>query len=128
VENRRRITEDDLLATEALIAESYSRLKQSVIQAPSRTFRSVGQTIKEHPVETAAAATVVGLIAYGLIRAMKPRVVYDKVQEPAHAPVKKGGYPDLVKEILSVMLPLATPYIAGYIQKYMSEIHHKKRD
>ena len=36
MKNRRRVTEEDLRITEALIAQSYSRLKQSVIQTPSR--------------------------------------------------------------------------------------------
>ena len=129
MENRRRITEEDILVTEALIAESYGRLEQSVVQAQSRALRSVEQTIREHPFETAAAAAVVGITAYALIKPMRPRVVFDKDDGQTHAYVKKAGYPDLMREILSAIIPLAIPYIDGYIQKYMGEIlHPRERD
>ena len=49
MKNPRQITEEDILVTEALIAESYGRLKKSVVQAPSRALGSVGGTIRNHP-------------------------------------------------------------------------------
>jgi hypothetical protein len=128
VEKYRRVTEEDLQVTEAMIAESYGRLTQSVAKAPSRGLRYVEQTIRKHPFETAAAAIVVGIIAYALTRPKRPRIVFDKVDEQPHVQVKKAECPDLMKEIVSVVIPLAIPYISGYIQNYMSEIHSRRRD
>lgn len=128
MENRKRVTEEDLRITEALIAESFGRLEQSAVQAPSRVLKSVEQTIREHPFQAAAAATVFGVIAYALIRLMRPRVVSDKGSEQTHTHEKKTGCPDLVRQMLSVIIPLAVPYISGYIQKYIEGIHSRERD
>lgn len=129
MENRRRVTEEDLLITEALIADSYGRLKQSVVQAPSRALRSAGQAISEHPFAAAATATVAGIIAYKLLGLMTPRVVVEEADVQPHATVKTArGRPDLMMEILSVILPLAAPYVAGLIQSYLGKIHPEERD
>lgn len=128
MEKRRRVTEEDLHITEAMIAESYGRLMQSIAKAPSRGLRSVEQTIRKHPFETAAVAIGVGLTAYAFTKLMRPRVVFDKVDEQPRVQMKKAEGPDLIREILSVVIPLAIPYIAGYIQNYMGEIHSRERD
>jgi hypothetical protein len=129
VEDHRRVTEEDLLITEALIAESYGRLKQSVVQAPSRALRSAGQAISEHPFAAAATATVAGIIAYKLLGLLTPRVVVHEADVQPHATVKTArSRPDLMMEILSVILPLAAPYVAGLIQSYLGKIHPGERD
>ena len=70
METSRCVTEEDLLITEALIAKSYSQLKQAVIQAPSRALKSVSQTAREHPYATAGTAVVGGAAVYGIIKMM----------------------------------------------------------
>ena len=129
MENHRRVTEEDLLITEALIAESYGRLKQSVVQAPSRALRSAGRAIIGHPFAAAAAAAGAGVIVYKLLGLLTPRVVVEEADVQPHATVKAAGSrPDLMMEILSVILPLAAPYVAGLIQSYLGKIHPGERD
>jgi hypothetical protein len=115
MESRRRITEEDLLVTEALIAESYSRMKKSVVQAPSRALGSVGGTISRHPFAAAATAIVGGIAAYVFITRM--------ISHGAVAEQKRDrSRPDLMHEMLSMITPLVAPYITGYIQKYIGRI------
>jgi hypothetical protein len=125
VEKRRRVTEEDLLVTEALIAESYGSLKRSVVQAPSRAFRSVGQTAKEHPFATAATAVVAGVVVYGIIKMITSR---SAAQESPKSSRKDTARPDIMHEMLSMMIPLAAPYVTGYIQKYLGRILSGDRD
>ena len=115
MESRRRITEEDLLVTEALIAESYGRLKKSVARVPSRALGSVGGTISRHPFAAAATAIAGGTAAYVIISRMTSHV--------AVAGQKRDrSRPDLMMEVLSMFLPLAAPHIASYIQKYIGRI------
>lgn len=127
MDNRRRVTEEDLLITEALIAKSYGRLKQSVVLAPSRAFRSLGQTAREHPYATAGTAVVAGVVLYGIIKKMISPPA-PEARERSHAPLQKEkGGPDLLHELLPLIIPLAAPYIIEYIQKYLGKIHSEKR-
>ena len=129
MESRRRITEEDLLVTEALIAESYSRLKKSVVQAPSRAFRSVGQTVREHPFATAATAVVAGIVVYGIIKLITSRASVQKAQERERVTLQKDtSRTDLMQEMLPMIMPLVAPYISGYIQKYLRGILSGERD
>jgi hypothetical protein len=128
VENHRCVTEEDLLITEALIAESYGRLKQSVVQAPSRALRSAGHSISEHPFAAAAAATAAGIIAYKLLGLLTPRVVVKEADVQPHTTVKTArSRPDLMREVVSVILPLAAPYVAGLIQSYLGKTQSEER-
>lgn len=115
MESRRRITEDDLLVTEALIAESYGRVKKSVVQAPSRALGSVGGTIRNHPFAAAATAIVGGIAAY---------VIITRMTSPAAAAgqKKEQSHPDLMHEMQAIIIPLVAPFIMGYIQKYLGSI------
>jgi hypothetical protein len=129
MENRRRVTEEDLLITEALIAKSYSQLKQSVIQAPSRAYRSVGQTVREHPFATAATAVVAGIVVYGIIKQITSRASVQEAQGRSRVTMQKDtSRPDLMHEMLSMIIPLVAPYITGYIQKYIGGILSGERD
>jgi hypothetical protein len=56
----RQVPEEDIIMTEELITRSSGRLKQSVVQAPSRALRCVGNTLKEHPIAAAGAAVGLG--------------------------------------------------------------------
>jgi hypothetical protein len=129
MEKRRRVTEEDLLITEALIAESYNQLKQSVIQVPSRAYRLVGQTVREHPYESAATAVGAGAAVYGIINLMTARTC---VQEPQERPrvtrQKDTGRPDLMQEMLPILIPLVAPYITDCIRNYIGEIRSEARD
>jgi hypothetical protein len=129
MENRRRVTEEDLLITEALIAQSYSQLKQSVVQAPSRAFRSLGQTLREHPYATAATAVVAGVAVYGIIKMITSRNSVQDAKGRSRVTMQKDtSSPNLLKEMLPMIIPLVAPYIMGYIQKYLGRIQSGERD
>jgi hypothetical protein len=128
MENRRRITEEDLLVTEKLIAESYGRLKKSIVKAPARVLVPVSQAISEHPLEAAATAVGGGIAAYGIARMVAPRNGAEEGKK-RHGKKKRGRRRhDPLMEILSALLPLAIPYITGYLEKYMGTNPHAKRD
>jgi hypothetical protein len=113
MKNRRQITEEDLLVTESLIAESYGQLKKSVVQAPHRALGSFGGTIRKHPFAAMAVAIAGGIAAYGFVTRIASR--------SSGTMQKKGqNQPDLMKEMLSIFLPLAAPHIVTFIQKYLS--------
>ena len=114
MKNRRPITEEDLLVTEALIAESYGRVKKSVVQAPSRALGSVGGTIRRHPFAAAATAIVGGIAAYVIITRMTSPAAAGQKRERSHS--------DLMHEIQAIIIPLAAPFVIGYIQKYLGSI------
>ena len=115
MESRRRITEKDLLVTEALIAESYGRLKKSVVQAPSRALGSIGGTISRHPFAAAATAIIGGIAAYVIITRMTSHVVVAQQK-------RETSRPDLMMDVLSMILPLVAPHITSYIQQYIGRI------
>jgi len=129
MENRRRITEEDLLITETLIAESYGQLKQSVVQAPSRAYRSLSETAREHPYVTAGTAVVAGVVLYGIIKKMTSHASVQEAQVREQVPMQKDTCrPDPMHDMLLMMIPIVTPYITSYIQKYLGEMQSGKRD
>lgn len=125
MEMRRQVTEEDILMTEALIARSYGRLKQSVVQAPSQALGSVGGTIRKHPYASAAAAVGAGITLYGLFRLMNR---HGALKESIAGRGEQKSRPDMRWEILSLIIPLVTPYIAGYLEKHMGRIFSADRD
>lgn len=129
MESRRRITEEDLLVTEAFIADSYGRLKKSVVQAPSRALGSVGGTISRHPFAAAATAVVAGVVVYGMIKLITSRASGQEAQGRSRVTMQKDtSRPDLMHEMLLMMMPLVAPYITGYIQKYIGRILSGEHD
>jgi hypothetical protein len=121
MKNRRQITQEDVLVTEALIAESYGQLKKSVFRKPSQAYGAVSGTIRRHPFAAAATAIAGGIVAYVIISRITSR--------GAGAEQKRGGNrPDLAHEILSMIIPLAAPYVTGYIQKYIGRILSGERE
>ena len=112
MKNRKQITEEDLLVTEALIAESYGRLKRSVVQTPHRAFGSVGGTIRRHPYAAATVAIAGGIAAYSIVTRMTSHTA-------GAGQKKEQSHPDLMKEMLVIFLPLAAPHIVSFIQKYL---------
>lgn len=127
MENRKRVTEEDLLITEALIAQSYGQLKQSVVQLPSRACRSVGQTVREHPFATAGVAVIAGVALYGIFKMMTSRGSVQEARGSIHGH-KDSHQTDLIQQLLPMILPLVTPYLTGYIQKYLGKIQSIDRD
>jgi hypothetical protein len=127
MESRKRITEEDLLVTEALIAESCGRLKKSVCLVPARALGSIGSTISNHPLETAALAVGGGVAAYGVARMLTPEK--GKEHKKQHGKKKKAHRRnDPMSEILSAVIPLAVPYITGYLEKYLGSGHARAHD
>ncbi len=122
MKNRRCVTEEDLLLTEALIAKSYDQLKKSVILVPSRAYRSFGQTVSEHPYESTATAVGAGAAGYGLIKMMTSRASVQKAQKIRVTIQEETRGPDFMQEILPIIIPLVTPYISSYLEKYFGRI------
>ena len=125
MEKRRQVTEEDILMTEAMIARSFGRLKRSVTRAPSRAFSSAGETIGKHPVAAAAAAVGAGIALYGLFRLVTR---HGTARESVAGSREHKSRPDMKMEILSMILPIVTPYIAGYLEKYMGRIFSGDRE
>jgi hypothetical protein len=124
VENRRQVTEEDILMTEEMIALSFGRLKRSIVHVPSRAFCSAGKTVRSHPVAAAVAAVGAGIAVYGLFRLMTRRSASGE-KVPVHR--ERESRPDMSREILSVIIPLVTPYVVGYLKDYMEGIFSRKR-
>ena len=110
--------------TEAMIARSYGRLKRSVVQAPSRAFSSAGETVRKHPFATAAAAVGAGIALFGLFRLMTRQGTREKDAGSR----ERGSRPDMTREILSMIIPLAAPYVTGYLKNYMAKVFSGERD
>jgi len=125
VEKRRKVTEEDILITEAMIAKSYGRLKESVSRAPSQAFNSAGETIRKHPVAAAAAAVGVGITLYGLFRLMTRR---GAARESGAGNRERGPRPDITREIFSMIIPVVAPYVTGYLKSYIAGIFSRDRD
>jgi hypothetical protein len=119
MKNRRRVTEDDLLLTEMMIAKSYGKLKKSVFQLPSKACASVGKTVSEHPYATAATVAAGGAAAYGIIKMMtshnSDREASGRSCCTGHKETKRS---DLLQEMLPMILPLVMPYLTSYVRKY----------
>jgi len=128
MDTRRRVTEEDLLVTEALIARSYGNLKQSVVEIPSRALHSVSQTLCDHPYATAGTAVVGGAAIYGIVKMMTSHACVQDTHGSERTPVQKhSGRMDIMQMMLPILIPLVTPYLAGYIQKYMGSIQSSER-
>ena len=129
MENHRRVTEDDLLITEALIAESFGRLKQSVAQAPSRALGSLSGTIRKHPFAAAATAILAGAVVFGIIRLITSRASVQETPGRSRGTLQRDtGHPDLMQEMMSMIFPMVAPYITGYLQKYIGRILSGERE
>jgi hypothetical protein len=123
MESYRRITEEDLRITESLIAQSYSDLKQSVIQDPFSVCKTVGKTVRDHPFATAAIAVVAGVAFYGIFQLIRPRAPIKESRQRCCIPRQKDtNQMDLIREMIPVIIPIVAPYIATYIQKYGEKI------
>jgi hypothetical protein len=41
---------------------------------------------------------------------------------------ERGSRPDMTREILSMIIPLAAPYVTGYLKDYMAKVFSGERD
>ena len=124
MEKRRPITEDDILLTELLLARSFGNLKQSVAREASRTFSSVGGTVKKHPFAVAGAAVGAGVILYGLFRLLNRGGSASRSIAGGREPGTRSG---MTMDLLSLMMPIIMPYITAYVEKYTGRMFSNGR-
>jgi len=126
VKDRRPITEDDILLTEMLIAQSYGNLKKSVVRASSDAFgslgESVGGTIKKHPYATAGAAIGAGVLLVMLFKLMSRG---GSGKHNGDGGGRRSS--DMGSDILAMLMPLAMPYMTAYLEKYLGRMVSKKQ-
>jgi hypothetical protein len=124
VEKRKPISEDDILLTELLLARSFGNLKQSVAREASRTFSSLGGTVKKHPYAVAGAAVGAGVILYGLFRLLNRGGSASRSVAGGRKQDSRSG---MTMEFLSLMMPIIMPYITAYVEKYTGRMFSKQR-
>ena len=105
----RRVTEEDLHITEALIADSFGRLKRSIAEAPHDAVRPAADLIREHPFASTAAAAGAGVLMFELAKAFAPR--------PSRKKERKGGA--FGAGLLGQLTSLAAPYVASMLQQQL---------
>jgi hypothetical protein len=120
VETRKPITEDDVLLTELLLAQSFGNLKKSVVKTSFAALGSVGGTVRKHPFATAGvaagAAAGAGLLLFMLVRKMRGG---GSSRRGADAGRERTSRPDMAMDLLSMLMPVITPYITAYVEKYL---------
>jgi hypothetical protein len=66
---------------------------------------------------------------YGMIKLMTSRASVQEVQRRSRVTMQKDmDRPDLIHEMLVMMVPMVAPYLTGYIQKYIGRILSGERD
>jgi hypothetical protein len=111
--NHRRVTEEDLHVTEALIADSFGRLKRSVAEAPHEAIRPATNLIRDHPLAATAAAAGAGVIAFQVAKMM-----FGSRAPSKEASQGKGKGIDVMGPLLS----MAAPYITGMLQQQLGKV------
>ena len=113
----RRVTEEDLHVTEALIADSYARLKRSIAETPSRAVSPASNIIREHPLAVTVAAAGAGVLAFQLA----------KMFMPAFARREKHKGKDAGIGVTGQLFSMAAPFIASVLQQQLSRAISGKR-
>lgn len=121
---KKKVTEEDLKVTEAMLARSFANLKSSVTRVPSDIVKPVTGTVREHPYATIAAAAGIGLVAYEFIKLVTPRVVMKEVKVQPRVDVSERGRSKLTSQVMA----LAAPYLVGYLQQEVSRLLSKPRE
>jgi hypothetical protein len=117
----RRVTEEDLHVTEALIADSYARLKRSIAEAPRQAVSPAADMIKEHPFAATATAAGTGLLVSQLVKMF----TQESPRGAGHKAEHKGG--GTRSDLTSKVLSLATPVIVSVIQQRLSRARSRER-
>jgi hypothetical protein len=117
-----RITEDDLKATEAMIAMSFNNLKASVRKGPENLLKPVTNPVRDHPFATIAAGIGLGLIIHEAIKIATPKVVVKKVPASSEAAPKAERHkrPDYMSEIIRMAMPYAVSYLQKELPRMLS--------
>jgi hypothetical protein len=120
VKNRKPITEDDLLLTELLLARSYGNLKKSVVKTSFAAIGSVGGTVRKHPY-AAAGATAGAAFGAGILLFMLVKMLTRGSSSRKHDDAGRGhaSRKDFAMEILSMLLPVISPYVTAYAEKLL---------
>jgi hypothetical protein len=128
---KKSVTEEDVKATEARLAASFTGLKTSITNIPSDMARPVTNTVREHPYLTVAAAAGAGFVLYSLLNVLIPRtkVIERDVTVQPEIDVKVQRHaPSVTSKLLSEAITFMTPYITGYVQNELSRIISKKSE
>ncbi len=114
----KRVTEEDVKATEARIKESFTGLKQAVMNIPSEATKPVTDIVKEHPYASVAAAAGTGFLAYRILSLLIPRtkVVHREITVQPELEIKEHKKRSVLSSMLSQGLAMATPYITDFVQ------------
>ncbi len=114
----KRVTEEDVKATEARIKGSLAGLKQAVLNIPSETAKPVTDMVKEHPYASVAAAAGTGFLAYRVLSLLLPRtkVVNREITVKPEVEIKEHKKRSIFSSMLSEALAMATPYITSYVK------------
>ncbi len=130
---KKKVTDEDIKATEARLAGSYTRFKQAVANIPQEAVRPVTDTVKAHPYATVAAAAGAGYLAFRLLDVLMPRikVITSEVSaqpeiESRQAREKRGR--SFISKLLSQAVSIATPYITAYVQGEVARLLSKPRE
>ena len=123
MKRKKKITEEDVRATEARIRESLNGIKKAIVAMPSDAAKPVTDTVRKHPFLTVAASVGAGFLLYRLITSLKPRtkiIIREKGgrQQEFREPAK----PSLLSKIMSEATTLAMPYITSYVQKEVANL------
>jgi hypothetical protein len=121
---KKKVTEEDLKVTEAMLARSFTNLKSSMTRVPSDIVKPLTGTVREHPYATIAAAAGIGLVAYEFIKLVTPRVVMKEVKVQPRVDVSERGRSKLTSQVMA----LAAPYLVGYLQQEVSRLLSKPRE
>jgi hypothetical protein len=108
----RRVTEEDLHVTEALISDSFARLKTSIAEVPHEAIRPASNLIREHPFAATAAAAGAGVVAFQLVKVMFAAGGHHK---EAHRGRGIGT------GIMAQLIPLVAPYITSALQQQLGK-------
>ncbi len=123
---RRPITEDDLLLTELLLARSYGNLKKSAVKTSFDAIGCVGGTIRKHPFAvTTGAAVGAGILLFGLFSLLNRGGSAGKRDSGER---ERSSRPDLMMEIFSMLMPVVTPYLTAYVEKYLGNTFSRSRN
>ena len=117
---KHKVTEEDIRLTEALIGQSFGRLKTTVTKAPHDLIRPATSTIRDHPFMTTAAAVGTGIVAFKIIRLFTPRVVVKEVPAKHNITVQEGGGGG--GSMVSQLLALAAPYAVSILQQELGKM------
>jgi hypothetical protein len=128
VETRKPITEDDVLLTELLLARSFGNLKKAAVKTSFAALGSAGGTIRKHPYATAGvaagAAAGAGLLLFMLVRRLSRG---GSSRRGSDAGTERSSRPDIAMDVISLLMPIITPYLTACVEKYLGHAFSRGR-